>query len=132
MPAKVAAHTAYENARKHSDRQKARVERDKALAHVRTAVLKEETELFKQFSDDESRRRWLADTVCALIAPAGGPVFRFSAGLSRAHCPPGRAQGSDRRHHRETSVTRPIPQPRGPRIDRGPHFVVGRPAQAGR
>lgn len=32
-----------------------------------TAVLKDDTELFKQFSDDDSFRRWMTDTVFALI-----------------------------------------------------------------
>jgi len=31
-----------------------------------TALLKDDTELFKQFSDNESFRRWLTDTVFAL------------------------------------------------------------------
>jgi type I restriction enzyme R subunit len=66
IPAKVAADVAYQNARKHSDRQNARIEHDKALARVMTAVLKDDTELFKQFSDNESFRRWLTDTVFAL------------------------------------------------------------------
>jgi type I restriction enzyme, R subunit len=30
------------------------------------AVLKDDTELFKQFSDNESFRRWLSDTVFAV------------------------------------------------------------------
>jgi type I restriction enzyme, R subunit len=30
-----------------------------------TSVLKDDTELFKQFSDNESFRRWLAETVFA-------------------------------------------------------------------
>lgn len=30
------------------------------------SVLKDDAELFKQFSDNESFRRWLADTVFAL------------------------------------------------------------------
>ncbi len=36
------------------------------LARVMTAVLKDDTELFKQFSDNEGFRRWLTDTVFAL------------------------------------------------------------------
>ncbi len=63
IPAKVAADVACQNARKNSDRQNARIEHDKALARVMTAVLKDDTELFKRFSDDESFRRWLTDTV---------------------------------------------------------------------
>jgi len=37
-----------------------------ARAMVVTALLKDDTELFKQFSDNESFRRWLTDTVFAL------------------------------------------------------------------
>ncbi len=66
IPAKVSADSAYKNARKHSDKQNARIEHDKALARVMTAVLKDDTELFKQFSDNESFRRWLTDTVFEL------------------------------------------------------------------
>lgn len=66
IPARVAADTAYQNARKHSDKQNARIEHDKALARVMTAILKDDAELFKQFSDNESFRRWLTDTVFAL------------------------------------------------------------------
>ena len=66
IPLKVAADNAYQNARKHSDKQNARIEHDKALARVMTAVLKDDTELFKQFSDNESFRKWMADTIFAL------------------------------------------------------------------
>ncbi|MGO0122318.1 type I restriction endonuclease subunit R [Desulfothermobacter acidiphilus] len=66
IPAQVAADTAYQNACKHSDKQNARIEHDKALARVMNALLKDDTELFKQFSDNESFRRWLTDTVFAL------------------------------------------------------------------
>ena len=66
IPAKVAADTAYRNAKQNSDRQNARIEHDKALARVMTAVLKDDTELFKQFSDNESFRRWLGDTIFGL------------------------------------------------------------------
>ena len=31
-----------------------------------TALLKDDTELFKQFSDNESFRRWLTETVFAI------------------------------------------------------------------
>ena len=62
----MAADTAYKNARQNSDRQNARIEHDKALARVMTAVLKDDTELFKQFSDNDSFRRWMTDTVFAL------------------------------------------------------------------
>lgn len=57
---------AFQNARNNSDPQNARIEHDKALARVMIDVLKDDTELFKQFSDSESFRRWLTDTVFEL------------------------------------------------------------------
>jgi len=75
IPSRVAADRAYQNARQNSDKQNARIEHDKALARVMTAVLKDDTELFKQFMDNESFKRWLTDTVFGLTygTPAGGP-----------------------------------------------------------
>jgi type I restriction enzyme R subunit len=66
IPAKVAADGAYRNARKNSDKQNARIEHDKALGRVMTAVLRDDTELFKQFSDNEDFKKWLTDTVFTL------------------------------------------------------------------
>ena len=66
IPNLVAADTAYQNASKNSDRQNARIEHDKALGRVIVALMKDDTELFKQFSDNESFRRWLSDTVFSL------------------------------------------------------------------
>jgi type I restriction enzyme R subunit len=73
IPDRVAADTAYQNAKKYSDKQNARIEHDKALARVMTAVLKDDTELFKQFMDNESFRRWLTDTVFGLTYESPGP-----------------------------------------------------------
>jgi type I restriction enzyme R subunit len=72
IPNRVAADTAYQNAKKNSDKQNARIEHDKALARVMTAVLKDDTELFKQFMDNESFRRWLTDTVFGLTYETSG------------------------------------------------------------
>ena len=63
IPNRVAADPAYQNAKKHSDKQNARIEHDKALARVMTALLQDDTELFKQFMDNESFKRWMTDTV---------------------------------------------------------------------
>jgi type I restriction enzyme R subunit len=65
IPNRVSADKAYQNAKQNSDKQNARIEHDKALARVMTAVLKDDTELFKQFMDNESFKRWLTDTVFA-------------------------------------------------------------------
>jgi type I restriction enzyme R subunit len=66
IPQLVAADKAYQNARQNSDKQNARIEHDKALARVMTALLKDDTELFKQFMDNASFRRWMTDTVFGL------------------------------------------------------------------
>jgi type I restriction enzyme R subunit len=66
IPAKVAADVAYQNAKKNSDKQNARIEHDKALARVMVALMKDSTQLFKQFSDNESFRRYLTDTIFEL------------------------------------------------------------------
>ena len=71
IPAKVAADVAYQNAKKNSDKQNARIEHDKALERVMTALLKDDTQLFKQFSDNESFHRWLADTIFSLTYSDG-------------------------------------------------------------
>lgn len=63
IPAKVAQDTAYQNAQKNSSKQNARLEHDKALGRVVLALLADHTELFKQFSDNPSFKRWLTDSV---------------------------------------------------------------------
>jgi type I restriction enzyme R subunit len=78
IPARVAADTAYRNAQKNSDKQNARIEHDKALMRVMTAVLKDDTELFKQFMDNESFKRWMTDTVFGLTYEAS-PADRRAA-----------------------------------------------------
>ena len=70
IPNRVAADRAYQNAKQNSDKQNARIEHDKALRRVMTALLKDDTELFKQFSDNESFRRWLTDTIFAITYEA--------------------------------------------------------------
>ena len=66
IPEKVAADTAYQNAKRHSDRQNARIELEKALSRVMTGLVKDETQLFKLFSDNEVFRRWLTEQVFSL------------------------------------------------------------------
>jgi len=63
IPSRVSADTAFQNARMNSDKQNARIEHDKALARVIVSLMKDDTELFKQFSDNESFSRWLTDSV---------------------------------------------------------------------
>ncbi|WP_346866384.1 hypothetical protein [Methanocalculus sp. MSAO_Arc2] len=71
IPARVAADPAYQNAKNNSDKQNARIEHDKALARVMTMILQDDTELFKQFMDNEAFKRWLTDTVFGLTYEEG-------------------------------------------------------------
>ena len=66
IPARVAEDTADRNARENSDRQNARIEHDEALRRVMTAVINDDMQLFKQFTDNESFRRWMTDNVFGL------------------------------------------------------------------
>ena len=61
IPARVAADAAFQNARQNSDKQNARIEHDKALLRVMTSVMKDDTELFKQFMDNPSFKRWMSE-----------------------------------------------------------------------
>jgi type I restriction enzyme R subunit len=63
IPQRVAADTAYRNAQDNSGAANARIEHDKALSRVLIDLMKDDTELFRQYSDNDSFRKWLADTV---------------------------------------------------------------------
>jgi len=65
IPSKVSADKAYQNAMKNSDKQNARIEHDKALQRVIIELLTDHTELFKQFSDNPSFKKWLGDSIFA-------------------------------------------------------------------
>ena len=66
LPEKVAADKAYQNAMKNSDKKVARIEHDKALQRAMIGLLRDNTELYKQFSDNADFKRWLADTVFSI------------------------------------------------------------------
>jgi type I restriction enzyme R subunit len=63
IPARVSTDQAYQNAIKNSDKAAARLEHDRALQRVVIGMLADHTELFKQFSDNPSFKKWLADTI---------------------------------------------------------------------
>ena len=66
LPSKVAADKAFQNAVSNSGRQNARIEHDKAWEGAIIERLSDDTELFKQFSDNESFRKWLSEMVFAI------------------------------------------------------------------
>ena len=72
IPTRVAADTAFRNAQKHSDRENARIEHDKALQRVMTSMMKDDNQLFKQFMDDGGFKRWMTDRVFGLASDQVG------------------------------------------------------------
>jgi type I restriction enzyme R subunit len=62
---KVAADAAYRNAKKNTPNA-ARIEHDKALAKVMLTLLKDDTQVYKQFVENESFRRFVTDMVFTL------------------------------------------------------------------
>ncbi len=70
IPAKVSADPAYQNAMRNSDRQNAVIEHDAALLRAIAALMNDDSELFRQFSDNPDFRRWLTSTIFALTYEA--------------------------------------------------------------
>lgn len=62
---KVAANPAYQNARQNTPHT-ARLAHDKALGKIMQMFLKDDTEVYKQFVENESFRRFVTDMVYAL------------------------------------------------------------------
>ena len=66
IPERVEQDENYRNARENADKQNARIELDHALARVITDLLQDDTQLFGQFQDNESFRKWLSEKVFML------------------------------------------------------------------
>ena len=62
IPEGVAKDPAYCNAKANSDEQNARVEHDAALKRVMMSVLNDDMQLYKEFADNESFKRWMTES----------------------------------------------------------------------
>ena len=71
IPAMVAEDTAFRNARENSDRENARIEHDRALGRVMMGIMKDDTELFRQFMDNPDFKRWLGGVVFEVAYEVG-------------------------------------------------------------
>ena len=63
IPTMVAKDERYQNAMRNSDEQNARLESERALQQVIFAIMADNMELFKQFQDNPSFKKWLSDLV---------------------------------------------------------------------
>ena len=71
MPDRVNEDEAYRNAKMHSDRQNARVEHDAALKRQITAMLRDNTELYKKYTEDQAFQDDLNEMVFRLTYEVG-------------------------------------------------------------
>ena len=63
MPDQVATDTAYQNAKRNSDAQNARIEHDAALMRLVTAMLRCNTELYRQYTENPEFKAWLSTKI---------------------------------------------------------------------
>ncbi len=66
IPEKIATDPAFQNAKNNSDEQNARIEHERVLQRVIINAMKDDTELFKQFMDNESFRKWMTETTFSI------------------------------------------------------------------
>ena len=75
IPAMVSRDEKYQNAMKNSDEQSARLESERALQQVIFAIMADNMELFKQFQDNPSFKKWLSDLVFNLTYNKEGKPY---------------------------------------------------------
>lgn len=75
IPAMVSRNEKYRNAMKNSDEQEARTESERALQQVIFSIMADNMELFKQFQDNPSFKKWLTDMVFNLTYNKEGKSY---------------------------------------------------------
>lgn len=76
IPAMVSKDEKYQNAMRNSDRQNARMESERALQQVIFSIMADNMELFKQFQDNPSFKKWLSDMVFNLTYNPDGKPYQ--------------------------------------------------------
>lgn len=79
IPSIVSKDTKYQNAMKNSDKQNARMESDAALQRVIVNIMADNMEIFKQWGDNPSFKKWLADMVFNVTYNTDGKPFKGEA-----------------------------------------------------
>jgi type I restriction enzyme R subunit len=79
IPAAVSKDVAYQNAMKNSDKQNARIESERALKKAVMNMMSDNMELFKQFNDNPSFKKWLSDMVFNLTYNTKGEPYTGDA-----------------------------------------------------
>ena len=71
----VAKDKAYQNAMKNSDKQNAKLESERALGRVIMNMMTDNIEIFKQYQDNDSFKKWLSDLVFDVTYNTEGKEF---------------------------------------------------------
>jgi len=79
IPEMVAKDKDYQNAMKNSDKQNAKIESDKALNRAVINAMSDNMEIFKQFQDNPSFKKWLSNMVFNLTFNTDGSVYQGQA-----------------------------------------------------
>ena len=77
IPAMVSKDKKYQNAMKNSDEQEARTESERALQTVILSIMADNMELFKQYQDNPSFRKWLSNLVFNLTYNKAGKEYQM-------------------------------------------------------
>ena len=75
IPEMVSKNKKYQNAMRNSDVQEARTESERALQKVIFSIMSDNMELFKQFQDNPSFKKWLSDLVFNLTYNTEGKEY---------------------------------------------------------
>ena len=84
IPAMVSRDEKYQNAMRNSDEQEARTESERALQKVIFAIMSDNMELFKQFQDNPSFKKWLTNMVFNLTYNKEGKPYEVPDDATQA------------------------------------------------
>lgn len=83
IPAMVSRDEKYQNAMRNSDEQEARTESERALQKVIFSIMADNMELFKQFQDNPSFKKWLTNMVFNLTYNKDGKPYEIPEDVPR-------------------------------------------------
>lgn len=81
IPEMVSKDKKYQNAMKNSDEQEARTESERALQQIIISIMADNMELFKQFQDNSSFKKWLSDLVFNLTYNPEGKAYEMPGAM---------------------------------------------------
>lgn len=84
IPAMVSKDEKYRNAMKNSDEQSAKLESERALQQVIFSIMADNMEIFKQYQDNPSFKKWLSDLVFNLTYNKEGNTYEIPKAKSKS------------------------------------------------